>query len=176
MSVSSGRHANRRVAEECVSCGEAAAHRAVVRQEFAYRDGAHEVILHADIPVMQCEACGESFTAEGAEEAQHAAVCHYLGRLAPAEIRALRERLGLSQARLAERTQIGIASIKRWEAGSHIQNASLDRQLRALDLDAAAAPRSRRGFTFHFEPDDEAIDASHRFDLRPDCGLYADAA
>jgi putative zinc finger/helix-turn-helix YgiT family protein len=176
MNTTNGQQADRTGVEECAICGEHAAHGAVEQQEFAYRDGAREVVLHADIPVINCEACGETYAAEGAEEAQHAAVCRYLGRMTPADIRALRERLGLSQARLAELTQIGIASIKRWEAGSTIQNASLDAKLRALDGDAAAAPRPRSGYKFHFDPEPEAVEASRHFNLRADYRAYAEAA
>ncbi len=160
-------------AAECILCGEHAARPSIADQEFVYRDGGREVVLHAKIPVIHCEACDETYTAAGAEEAQHEAVCAYLGRLAPAQIRALRERLNLSQARLAELTQIGIASIKRWESGSCIQNASLDARLRALDLEEAGAPAPRSGFKFRFEPTADAVDASRLFSLRSHRETYA---
>ena len=160
-------------AAECIFCEEHAARPSIVDQEFVYRDGGREVVLHAQIPVIHCEACDEIYTAAGAEEAQHEAVCAYLGRLSPTQIRALRERLHLSQARLAEMTQIGIASIKRWETGSCIQNASLDARLRALDLDEAGLPAPRSGFKFRFEPTPDAVDASRIFSLRSHLETYA---
>lgn len=121
---------------ECALCGSHTAMLTSRKQQFAYRDGDNEVLLVADVPVWSCAACGEEYTAEGAEEAQHEAVCNYLGRLTPSSIKELRSKLGMTQAELAETTGIGIASIKRWEGGNTIQNASLDAQLRALDTPA----------------------------------------
>lgn len=54
-------------------------------------------------------------------------------RLSPAEIKAIRARHDLTQQGLAERTGIGIASIKRWEAGALQPSASMDRLLRQID-------------------------------------------
>lgn len=174
--TASGHQADQAPVEECAICGEMAAHASVVRQEFAYLDGNREVVLEADTPVLRCDACGETYAGADAEDAQHEAVCHHLGRLSPREIRALRDRLGITQARLAELTKIGIASIKRWETGNHIQNASLDARLRALDTDAAGALQARGGFRFRFDPEPDAINASRRFELRARCDQMADAA
>lgn len=154
-------------AEACALCGETAATCHVRTQQFAYRDGASEVLLIAKIPVVECAACGETYTAEGAEEAQHDAVCRYLGRLTPDEIRALRERNGLSQAKLAEMTGIGIASIKRWEAGNVIQNAALDTALRALDSSHAEIAKPRPVPRFRTDLSSETIRRAGLFDLRP---------
>lgn len=165
-------------AAECILCGDQAARPSIADQQFVYRDGGREVVLHAKIAIIHCETCDEAYTAAGAEEAQHEAVCAYLGRLSPTQIRALRERLNLSQARLAELTQIGIASIKRWESGSCIQNASLDARLRALDVEETSVPAPRSRFKFRFEPTPDAVDASRIFSLRSprEMSTYAEAA
>ncbi|OHC97457.1 MAG: hypothetical protein A2095_04680 [Sphingomonadales bacterium GWF1_63_6] len=162
--------------EICLFCDAKAATHTLKDQEFVYKDGGRAIVLHTKVPVVECSACGEAFNGEGAEEAQHAAVCAYLGRLTPAEIRGLRERLGLTQARLAELTQIGIASIKRWEAGNTIQNPSLDAKLRALDTGNAMPAHAKSGFRFQFEPRVEDVEASRRFSLRTDYSAYAEAA
>jgi putative zinc finger/helix-turn-helix YgiT family protein len=152
--------------EACTLCGEKAAARHARSQQFAYRDGANEVLLIAEIPVIECAACGETYTAEGAEEAQHDAVCRYLGRLTPDEIRLLRERNSLTQAKLAELTGIGIASIKRWEAGNVIQSAALDAALRALDAAQVeiVKPRPVPRFRTNLSPD--TLQRARSFDLR----------
>lgn len=116
----------------CPSCGQPQACSFVATQRFIYAGADGEVTLSAEIPIIECQACNEAFTGKGAEEIKHAAVCRHLGRLTPAEIRGLRNRLGLTQAGLAERTGIGVASIKRWELGNLIQSASLDAALRSL--------------------------------------------
>ena len=152
--------------EACAICGEHAISHSVETQQFAYQAGEKAVLLTAQVPVISCAACEEVYTGEGAEEAQHEAVCRYLGRLTPAEIRELRLRHNLSQAKLAQQTGIGIASIKRWESGSLIQNESLDRRLRSLDEAVAKAPVKIEGrFRTQMTPD--IIAAARRFCLRP---------
>ena len=157
--------------EACALCGEHAAVRSVKTQQFAYRDRSQEVLLIAEVPVISCTSCGEIYTAEGAEEAQHDAVCRYLGRLTPGEIVALRRRKGISQAKLAELTGIGIASIKRWESGALIQNASLDARLRSMD----ERPHTKGKLTpiFRTVLREEMFDAARAFRLRP---VLAEAA
>jgi putative zinc finger/helix-turn-helix YgiT family protein len=153
--------------ERCTLCGAEAATRTVKSQQFAYRDGASNVLLVAEIPVVSCTACGETYTDVGAEEAQHEAVCRHLGRLTPAEIKELRERNGFSQAKLAEITGIGIASIKRWESGSLIQNASLDARLRSVDARVEQVARARPTPRFRTELPPEAFADQLVFVLRP---------
>lgn len=158
--------------EHCAICGELAATHAIETQQFAYVDGEREYLLTASVPVVHCTACGESYAGEEAEIVQHEAVCRHLGRLTPGEIRGLRQRLGLSQAKLAEATGIGIASIKRWENGAVIQNASLDARLRTLETTNPA--RSGRPVPrFQTELAPELFEAARQFRLRP---AYAMAA
>jgi len=52
------------------------------------------------------------------------------GLLSGEKIKVKRKKLRLSQQELADRTKVGIASIKRWE-GSQIQTKSMDKMLRA---------------------------------------------
>lgn len=155
------------IVETCELCGEAAAVQSLETQQFAYLDGQEEVLLTAVLPVVACAACGEAYLGTDAEMIQHEAVCHYLGRLTPSEIRALRDRHGLTQAKLAERTGIGIASIKRWENGTVIQNASLDARLRQVDELAAAETKPRPAARFRTQFTAEMIEGARTFSLRP---------
>jgi putative zinc finger/helix-turn-helix YgiT family protein len=50
--------------------------------------------------------------------------------LEPEEIRRRREALGLTQAALAKRLEVGPATVSRWETGAQIQQRSLDKLLR----------------------------------------------
>ncbi len=50
--------------------------------------------------------------------------------LEPEEIRQRREELGLTQAALAERLEVGPATVSRLETGAQIQQRSLDKLLR----------------------------------------------
>lgn len=54
--------------------------------------------------------------------------------LSPAEISGLRKGLGMSRAAFAELTDLGEATLGRWESGAVIQNRANDRYLRLLSL------------------------------------------
>lgn len=146
----------------CDCCDNGVYRRTVETQTFPYGEGDHQVVLSAEVPVWRCDACYEAFTDYEAEEARHAAVCKYLGRLTPAQLVSLRQRHSMSQEAWAEHVRIGVASIKRWESGSLIQGASSDAYLRLLNdgigyarhlavqrsLGAAEPPVFRSEFSF----------------------------
>ena len=52
MSSISSHEAEHAAMVECAICGEATGILSIQEQEFAYRDGQHEVLLHANIPVI----------------------------------------------------------------------------------------------------------------------------
>ena len=84
------------------------------RTQVPYRDRAGAAhTATAVVRVATCNTCG--FAARPADSvlAEHAAVCRHSGLLAPADIVAARNRLGLTQQELATRSGFGIASIKR---------------------------------------------------------------
>jgi len=116
----------------CDLCGEHSAYLSYERQRFPYGAGPEQVLLETEVPVWTCRSCGEQLMGDEAEEARHEAVCRYLGRLTPKEIRKVRQQHGLSQEELAELTGYGSASIKRWESGALVQNQSADRFMRLL--------------------------------------------
>jgi DNA-binding transcriptional regulator YiaG len=88
--------------------------------------------LTARVPLRTCTKCGFEYFDEEAEDARHAAVCRHLGVQTPAEIEALRKKYGLSRVEFADLTQLGEATIARWERGALIQNAANDRYLYLL--------------------------------------------
>ena len=116
----------------CCACGNEHAQLIYETESFPYGIGENQVILTARVPVVACEECGSRLTDGSAEEIRHTSVCRHLGRLTPDAIRAIREGYGLSQSEWANRTGIGIASVKRWEAGNLVQNDAMDRYLRLL--------------------------------------------
>jgi putative zinc finger/helix-turn-helix YgiT family protein len=91
-----------------------------------------ELAIEADAYV--CARCGfEAGTIESAGAVQRAIAEAYrlkTGRLTSGEIKRLREAKGLTQHDLADRMQVGIASIKRWETGV-VQSKSMDQALRS---------------------------------------------
>jgi len=54
------------------------------------------------------------------------------GLLTADEIRAIRERHGLTQAEMARLLRLGGNTISRWEAGRNVQTASMDMLLRMI--------------------------------------------
>lgn len=117
----------------CECCSDGAYIKIFERQQFPYGDGANRVALFADVPIWRCDQCGDAYTDFEAENARHAAVCEHLGRLSPSQLVSLRQRHALTQDEWSQHTQIGLASIKRWETGVLIQGASTDAYLRLLD-------------------------------------------
>lgn len=149
----------------CEYCGARSAVLSTEIQKFGYSEKGREVELEARIPVLACSSCHERYAADGAEEAYHEAVCAYLGRLTPAQIRSLRKQKGFTQRDLAELLGAGIASIKRWETGAVIQNASADRQLRsAFEATNVEQRWSTPQFRTHIRP--ETYAAAEHFVLR----------
>jgi DNA-binding transcriptional regulator YiaG len=95
-------------------------------------DDGHVVTLSATVPVISCSSCGEHYSDDRAEDLRHEAVCRFLGRLTPSDLKSIRGSYGYSQAQWSELTGIGIASIKRWENGNQIQGLAFDRYFRIL--------------------------------------------
>lgn len=128
--------------DRCASCGGEAV-LGYDTQEFNYGPEADGIVLSAEVPVWTCQECGEQTMGEEAEDIMHNAVCAYLGRLNPREVRAIRTTFGMLQEELAELTGYGTASIKRWEAGSQIQSESADKHLRLVRSLGATEARKR---------------------------------
>lgn len=112
--------------ETCVNCGSSQVTKEWKRQTFQYGADDASVELAAEMPVYTCLSCGYQFAGPEAEDARHEAVCRHLGVLTPREIMAIREHGGLTRSQFTELTRIGIASLKRWEAGALVQNAAND--------------------------------------------------
>ena len=102
---------------------------------------------------FRCDRCGdEQFTVEQREIVEKtalAAIRSAHGLLAPREIRALRERLGLTQAELGELVHgVPKGLIEGWEKGRYLQNREADAMLRSLeDRDTLERRASRAGVT-----------------------------
>lgn len=171
---------------ECANCGSTNVTTSIEDDAFPYGAGADEVTLHATVPVRTCGDCGFSYTDEIGEDARHEAVCRHLGVMTPAEVRNVRERLGMSRAEFARLTGLGEASLARWESGALIQNAANDNLLYMLTTEAnitllkardrkapvpratdvrSAEPRSTSRFRC-FKSNPEADKAASQFQLR----------
>ncbi len=93
---------------------------------------------------LRCPACGEGVLDydESRELQRRAVECYRKDNdlLAAAEIRALRESLGLTRSQLARLLRLGPNTVSRWESGRNAQSASMDLLLRIVrDIPAALA-------------------------------------
>lgn len=176
----------------CFNCGSTSISKVWKNQRFQYGNGESAVELNADMPVHSCEECGSEFAGAEAEELRHEAVCRHLGVLAPREIVAIRESIGMSRGQFAECTGIGIASLKRWETGNLVQNLANDElmylmifpenvkrlqrrdrfaplDLRELSTEMGSSHRSRCAASFRgrcIEPNGEIIELAQTWALR----------
>jgi putative zinc finger/helix-turn-helix YgiT family protein len=96
--------------------------------------------MSATVPrsVFRCDRCGdEQFTVEQRETVDKlalAAIREAHDLLAPREIKALRERLGLTPTQLGELVYgVPKGLIEGWEKGRYLQNREADAMLRSLE-------------------------------------------
>lgn len=123
------------VKPECPDCEATDADLEKLPQTFRYGRGEGAVDLTCQISVYKCRRCGARWTDGASEDARQEAVCRHLGRLTPAEVKAVRDLYGLSQADFSRVTGLGEASLSRWETGAQVQNAACDRLLRLIKED-----------------------------------------
>lgn len=93
---------------------------------------------------VQCDDCGEEYYLPGQmEESQRrasAALAAGSGALDPTKVRAVRERLGVTQGELERLLGVGPKTVVRWERGTVRPNAATDRLLRLVrDIPGVAA-------------------------------------
>ena len=162
--------------QTCAICGSVAATSTVTVHEFDYRNHGKLVAISARVPVVECNACGEAYFGDGAEEVKHEAVCNLLERLTPRAIVEIRKSLSMTQTQFAAYTSIGIASIKRWETGLVIQGAAMDRQLRNLEPLVGSATPHRWTASFRTQITDAMKRKAKNFSLRPTSNRQLEAA
>ena len=115
----------------CADCGSAIS-TSWHTHTFRYGTGESAADLTVRLPVRRCDSCDFDYLDFEGERIEHEAVCHHLGVLTPAEIRAVRKRHCLSRAAFAKITGIGETSLSRWESGIDVQDPANDRYLRLL--------------------------------------------
>ena len=95
-----------------------------------------EEIKVRKVPHLRCPSCHEIvLRLDEAKQLGRRALDIYrekYGLLSAAEIRSIRERLGMTQAELATLLCLGGNTISRWEAGRKVQSAAHDVLLRLI--------------------------------------------
>lgn len=86
-----------------------------------------------DATWRECANCGEQLlSAELGRKIEELSMLRQ-GLLMPAQIKAVREKLGLTQTAMAERLGVGEKTYTRWESGRSMQNKSSDNLIRLMD-------------------------------------------
>ncbi|MBI1899629.1 MAG: type II toxin-antitoxin system MqsA family antitoxin [Planctomycetia bacterium] len=96
----------------------------------AEHDGRAYVVTVRDLVVSRCDNCGAIVLDDDANRRISDALRGQIGVLTPAEIRANREKLDLTQKQLASVLGIAESTLSRWETGAQIQQRALDKLLR----------------------------------------------
>ena len=119
---------------KCGECRERAIYPAVLETYTTEmdHDGKTYPISVSSFEVMQCRNCGEIVLDDDANRRLSDALRSAVGLLQPSEIRARREKLGLTQKALAAYLQIAEATLSRWETGAQIQQRVMDKFLRVF--------------------------------------------
>jgi putative zinc finger/helix-turn-helix YgiT family protein len=118
---------------KCPECGKGQLVFLDRTEEFDFDLGDEMVKVRAEnVPVEKCDTCGQVISGPAAAKIRHEAICHAAGLLTPSEIKALRERFGWSQQRLADLAGFGLATVSRWERGRLLQNRSSNKVLQAI--------------------------------------------
>jgi len=124
--------------KRCPTCDSKAS---VVRERREMTFGRRHVVV--DDERMICPDCKESFYLPEQLEAVERRAAEQIrrdeGLLTRDEIRAVRRRLGLTQAQFEQLLGVGPKTVVRWERGSVCQNASADRLMRLVDAYPANA-------------------------------------
>jgi putative zinc finger/helix-turn-helix YgiT family protein len=125
---------------KCADCRERAVRPiSIARYETELEhDGRKYRVSVAGLEVERCEKCGATIFNDSANRRLTDALRTEVGLLSPAEIRARREELKLTQKELAGHLQIAEATRSRWETGAQIQQRAMDKFLRVFFQSAEA--------------------------------------
>lgn len=114
----------------CPECGKGRLVDLVRPEDFEFDLGEEKLQVRAEnVPIQQCDQCGEVLSGPAAAKVRHDAICRAAGFLAPSGYKEIRDSLGWSQQHLADITGISIATIGRVEQGRLLPSRIFDTTL-----------------------------------------------
>lgn len=124
-----------------MKCAECEAEMVETKRNHHYTPSGLRILL-LDVPVFECEACGEYEVVIPKIEQLHQTITEKIvtssKRLAPSEIRFLRKQLGHSTEDFAKIFPVTRETVSRWENGKAVMNEIAERYLRLLALHGPA--------------------------------------
>jgi hypothetical protein len=106
---------------------------AVVARDIQKNHDGRVYDLHiADLPAVQCSACGEVYFSSESDERISAALREHLGLLTPEQLRTNLAALHLTQKEAADRIGVAPETMSRWLSGAMIQSRAMDNLLRGF--------------------------------------------
>lgn len=102
---------------QCALCGDATVSTTWADDDMVWGSGDSAIVLPVHLPFRSCSACDFTYLDHEAEDIRHQAVCRHLGVPAPADVLAIREKHGLSQAEFARAVGLQPDMVERWESG-----------------------------------------------------------
>lgn len=91
------------------------------------------IITVNDAEWFACDSCGEEIIPDTLSKSLDAVRNQRLGLLSPEQIRAVRQRTGLTAVDMAHLLGVGEKTYTRWENGKSLQNKSNDTLIRLID-------------------------------------------
>jgi DNA-binding transcriptional regulator YiaG len=117
----------------CPVCEEGFLHLRMIDERYNQDDGGQTVTIETkNVPIEDCDSCGESFSGPIAIQIRHEALGRALGLLNPAEIIAIRESHQSTPAEFAKKLGVSEQTLTLWEKGRAWQDRIADNFLRVL--------------------------------------------
>ncbi len=119
---------------KCFACGQRSVRYETVplyQVEIEY-DGRHYPVEVSNLEVLRCEQCKAITLDDRANVLVSAAFRRRAELLAPEQIRAGREQVGLTQEQLARYLGVAGSTLSRWETGTQIQQRSMNNLLKVF--------------------------------------------
>jgi putative zinc finger/helix-turn-helix YgiT family protein len=117
---------------QCPVCGRGVLRKRFISETLQYAEEGDAVMVKTqDVPIEDCDVCGESFGPEAAR-IRHEAIGHALGLLQPQEIRILREGMGQSLDQFGNLIGVKSECLSQWENGIVWQDRTADLLMRLL--------------------------------------------
>ena len=147
----------------CPICGEGKVTPRVDQVETTYKERVGKVAFH----LLECDSCGSDFAGQAEALANKRTVIAFRkrvdGLLSGEEVRALRERLGISQKQAAQLFGGGPVAFSKYENDDVAQAESMDKLLRVVSAEPSALAVLQKQAGVHVAVDKPVVERRRNF-------------